>query len=131
MAEYRKNNSPKDDYQKTLIQNLVYANREATMNFQTLLRTIGSAGEESNATSELSIRQVKMSSRTGAVLQDHARSLDDGISPLELRETSDLARTDRDPGHIAALASPPTVLEDSTVISPKSTAEIVLAAETT
>lgn len=40
-TEYKKK-APKDDYQRVLIENLVQANQEATRNFQTLLRTIGS-----------------------------------------------------------------------------------------
>ena len=57
---HRKQSQPsKDEYQRLLIENLVAANQEATRNFQTLLKTIGPADENSSimtaSTREMSI----------------------------------------------------------------------------
>ena len=63
---------PKDDYQQLLIENLVAANQEATRNFQTLLRTIGSSDE------------------TGCIMTTSTRELSIGES-AEMRTSSSLA----------------------------------------
>jgi hypothetical protein len=124
-TEYKKE-APKDDYQRVLIENLVQANREATRNFQTLLRTIGSGENEKSMEMPPMQQDINPTIQTASSSQNQPRSLDEpSMSPLSPEQGPP-------PAYITTMASTMSALPQITLNSPKSAAaEIVLAAEST